>query len=76
MFMEPNKGALMSDLESNLKSTYDAARELVQDLGKLGATWVRYGLSVGESSMQTSARTLDDAARALSKVADRLRNNG
>jgi hypothetical protein len=66
----------MSDLESNAKSTYEAARELARDLGKLGAAWVRYGISVGQSSMQTSARTLDDAARALGKVADRLRNNG
>jgi hypothetical protein len=72
---QTNQGARMSDLDSNLKSTLDAARELVRDLGKLGAGWVRYGLSVGESSMQTSAHTLDEAARALGKLADRLRNN-
>ena len=65
----------MSDLDDSLKSTLEAARELVTDLGKLGATWVRHGLSVGESSMQTGARSLDEAARALRKIADRLRNH-
>jgi hypothetical protein len=65
----------MSDLDSNVKSAFDAARDLVRDLGKLGAGWVQYGLSVGESSMQTTARSLDEAARALGKIADRLRNH-
>lgn len=65
----------MSDLDSSLKSTIDAARELARDLGKLGAEWVRYGISVGESSVQTTARSLDEAARALGKLADRLRNH-
>ena len=65
----------MSDLDENVKSVYDAARELVSDLGKLGAGWVRYGLTVGESSMQASARTLDEAAQALRKVAERLRKD-
>jgi uncharacterized protein YbaP (TraB family) len=64
----------MSDLETNAQSAYAAAQELVADLGKLGATWVRYGLSVGESSMQTSARTLEETARSLRKVAERLRS--
>jgi hypothetical protein len=52
----------------------DAARDLVRDLGKLGAGCVRYGLTVGKSSMQTSASSLDEAARALGKLAERLRN--
>jgi uncharacterized protein YbaP (TraB family) len=64
----------MSDLEANAQSAYETAQELVADLGKLGATWVRYGLSVGESSMQTSARTLEETARSLRKVAERLRS--
>ena len=63
----------MSDLESNAKSAYETAQALVDDLTKLGAAWVRYGLSLGESSMQTSARTLEETARNLRKVAEKLR---
>ncbi|MGZ3440988.1 MAG: hypothetical protein ACXVDD_15800 [Polyangia bacterium] len=70
-----NQGATMSDLDENVNSALDAARELVRDLGKLGAGWVRYALSVGESSVQTTAHSLDEAARALGKLADRLRNS-
>ncbi len=62
----------MSQLESNVKSTYEAASEIVNDLAKLGATWVRYGLTLGESSLQTSARSLEDAARAVHKLATKL----
>jgi len=64
----------IDNLENDAKTTIEAARELVTDLGKLGASWVKYGLSVGESSMQASARSLDEAARALRKVADRIKN--
>ena len=66
----------MSNLESNVKSVYETARELAGDLGKLGKSWIRYGLTVGESSMQASAHTLDEAADALRKVAERLRTDG
>ncbi|MDB4971294.1 MAG: hypothetical protein JWN44_6983 [Myxococcales bacterium] len=62
----------MNDIESNAKSAYEAAQELVAGLGKLGATWVRYGVSVAESTIQTSALTLEEAARNLRKVAERL----
>jgi hypothetical protein len=64
----------MSDLESNAKSAYETAQTLVEDLAKLGAAWVRYGRSVGESSIETSARTLEETARNLRKVAERLRS--
>ena len=78
MLMDDNKGvttmSTVENLEKDAKTVYEAARELVGDLGKLGAGWVRYGLAVGESSMQASARTLDDAAQALRKVADRIKN--
>ena len=80
MLMDDNKGAVMSNLnnlendaQNAYESAYETARELVEDLGKLGASWVRYGLTVGESSMQASARTLDEAARSLRKVAERIR---
>jgi hypothetical protein len=66
----------MSNLEENVKSVYETARELAGDLGKLGKSWIRYGLTVGESSMQASAHTLDEAADALRKVAERLRTDG
>ncbi|MCU1277225.1 MAG: hypothetical protein JWM53_771 [bacterium] len=59
----------MSDLETNLSSTFDAARVLVRDLTALGGGWLRYGLAVG----QASARTLDEAARALGELTERLR---
>lgn len=66
----------MSNLEANTRSVYETARELVDDLGKLGKSWIRYGLTVGESSMQASAHTLDEAAEALRKLAERLRAEG
>ena len=62
----------MDNLETEAKTTYEAARELVDDLARLGKSWLKYGLAVGESSIQTSARTLDDAAKALRKLADRI----
>ena len=54
----------LKNLESDAKSTFDAARELAVDLGKLGADWVRYGLAVGESSVQASASSLEEVAGA------------
>ncbi len=67
---------MSNNLESNVKSVYDTTRELAGDLGKLGKSFVRYGLSVGETSRQASAHTLDEAAEALRKVAERLRTGG
>jgi hypothetical protein len=60
MLMNATKGVDMSHLESNLKSVYEAARELVGSLGKLGAGWV-----VG---------SLDQTARELRRLTERLRN--
>jgi hypothetical protein len=64
----------MSNLENDAKSAYETAQQLLADLGKLGATWVRYGLSVGESTMQTSAQSLEHAARSLRSAAERLKS--
>jgi hypothetical protein len=72
--MNSNGGLTMSELESNVKSAVDAASEVVADAAKLGAAWVRYGLAVGESSLHTSARSLEDAASIMRKLADRLPN--
>jgi hypothetical protein len=73
--MDPNGGMTMSELESNVKDLYETASEIVADLGTLGAAWARYGLSVGESSLQQSAHSLEDAAQALRKLAARLRHD-
>jgi uncharacterized protein YukE len=66
----------VKSIESNVKSIYETARELAGDLGKLSKSWIRYGLTVGESSMQASAHTLDEVAEALRKVAEKLRTEG
>ena len=73
----------MSNLKSNVKSVeanvtslYGTARDLVVGLGKLGRSWIRYGLTVGESSLQASAHTLDEVAAALRKAAERVRTDG
>ena len=71
--LESDFSHLQSTLESNVKSTVDAARELAVDLGKLGADWMRHGLEVGESSVHASARSLDEVAGALRRLADRMR---
>ena len=73
----------MSNLESNVKSVeanvtslYETARDLAVGLGKHGKSWIRYGLTVGESSLQASAHTLDEVAAALRKAAERVRTDG
>lgn len=63
----------MENLDDNLKSTVETARQLASDLGTLAANWIRYGVSIGENAMHESARTLDQTARALGKIADRLK---
>ena len=62
------------NVESELKSTLTAARELAGDLGKLGADWARYGLTVGKQSVQASADSLEQVAAALRKLANRMRD--
>jgi len=64
----------MDNLENEAKTTYETARELVDDLARLGKSWLKYGLAVGESSIQTSAHTLEEAAKALRKIAGRIGN--
>jgi hypothetical protein len=50
----------------------ELATEIVRDFAKLGAAWLRHGLTVSESALKTSARSLESTARALAEVADRL----
>jgi hypothetical protein len=54
--MNSNEGAAMSRLDQEAQSTYEAARGLATNLGKLAAA------------------ALDEAARALAALADRLRH--
>jgi hypothetical protein len=63
----------MSDVESNGDSTKaGVAQEILTDLRRLGVAWIKYGVSVGEAALQTSARSLDDVAKALRTAADKL----
>ena len=64
----------LETLEAEAKSTFEAARELAADLGKLGADWARHGLSVGKSTVKASADSLEQVAGALRKLADRMRD--
>lgn len=51
------------------KSTF---RGITGDLLKLGLTWARYGLTMGESALRTSAQSLDGVASTLHRVAETL----
>jgi hypothetical protein len=63
----------MSEVESNGDSIKPGvAQEILTDLRRLGAAWIKYGVSVGEAALQTSARSLDDAAKALRVAAEKL----
>ncbi|HEY1584898.1 MAG TPA: hypothetical protein VGH63_04365 [Polyangia bacterium] len=62
------------NMEVEMKSTLAAARDLAVDLGKLGADWARYGLSVGKQSVQASADSLVEVAGALRKLAARMKD--
>jgi hypothetical protein len=50
------------------------ASEILTDLKRLATDWLRYGLTVGEASLKSSARFIDDAADELRKFADKLRS--
>jgi len=45
---------------------------LVTALLSVGGAWARYGLSVGRSALETSARTLETTAAALGDMAERI----
>jgi len=45
---------------------------LVTALLSVGGAWARYGLSVGRSALETSARTLETTAAALGEMAERI----
>lgn len=66
----------MDSIETNnQKAAMTAVAELATEVVKVGAAWLRYGLSVGESSLEASARSLESTARVLGRVAARIRND-
>lgn len=53
--------------------TLEARRErLVSALTSLGTAWARYGLTVGRTALETSARSLQVTATALGKLAETI----
>ncbi len=53
--------------------TIEARRErLVSALTSLGTAWARYGLTVGRTALETSARSLQITATALGKLAETI----
>jgi hypothetical protein len=63
----------MEPVHSERASALETASQLAASLVALGTAWLRYGLAVGESSLKTSAHTLESTARLFAEVADRLR---
>ena len=65
----------MDEMEKMERDGRVVVGEIAGELVKLGTAWLRYGLSVGESSLEASARTLQGTARVLGRIAARIRND-
>lgn len=52
--------------------THERATELTKNLLDLGTIWARYGLGVGKSALETSARSLQATAKILGGLAETL----
>jgi hypothetical protein len=63
----------MKPIQSQPASAVETVSDLAAGLIAVGTGWLRYGLSIGESSLKTSAHTLTSTAQLLAQVADRLR---
>ena len=50
----------------------DRVAAVTDDVMELGTLWARYGLEVGRSALDTSARTLAATARLLGHLAEAL----
>jgi hypothetical protein len=48
------------------------ARDIIDNLVDIGATWARYGLNVGKTALETSAKTLNTSAEVLGDLAKRF----
>jgi hypothetical protein len=42
---------------------------IIEDLVDIGATWARYGLTIGKTALETSAKTLSTSAALLGDLA-------
>lgn len=64
----------MNDLTNDTTTQQPSAspETLVDDVIQLGTTWVRYGLTVGEAALRTSAQSLEGAAKVLTKLSETL----
>ena len=58
----------MSTTTENTKEVDQIVHEVVE----LGASWARYGLTVGRSELETSAKTLSTTASLLGDLAKRF----
>lgn len=56
--------------ENNEKCNHDLAESLVEGLVGVGAAWARHGLSIGRTSLEASAKTLETTAELLGKLAE------
>ena len=46
--------------------------KMAHGLAAIGMSWARYGLTVGKSALETSAKTLRHTADALGQLKDKL----
>jgi hypothetical protein len=58
--------------EANAETIEDRRERLVSALTSLGSAWARYGLTVGRTALENSARSLQITATALGKLADTI----
>ena len=61
--------------ESGTSNPTTVTRELngiADEIVKLGSTWARYGLGVGQSALRTSAETFETTAKMLARLSDTL----
>ncbi|MBI2893293.1 MAG: hypothetical protein HYY06_07050 [Deltaproteobacteria bacterium] len=56
--------------DSTEKSERDLTDTLITGLVGVGAAWARHGLTIGRTSLQASAKTLETTAQLLGKLAE------
>jgi hypothetical protein len=60
----------MSTTESN--ELHKDVESIVHNIVGIGAAWARYGLTVGKTALETSAKTLTETARILGDVSKKF----
>lgn len=63
----------MSTTESN--ELHKDVESLVQNIVGIGAAWARYGLTVGKTALETSAKTLTTTAQILGDVSKKFEHS-